>query len=63
MDKEDVKYIFIEYMCVNSYVSPMVEVVKIHHEGTVLSGSLDVGLGFDFEDGEMTEGDEIIIGG
>ena len=47
----------------NDYVSPVAEVVDLLVEGTLLTGSQDVGLGFDFEDGEMVEGDEIIIGG
>lgn len=47
----------------NDYVSPVAEVVDLLSEGVLLSGSKDVGLGFDFEDGEMVEGDEIIIGG
>ena len=47
----------------NNYVSPLVEVFDIQCEGALLSGSQDVSFGFDFEDGDMVEGDEIIIGG
>ena len=50
-------------MYVNNYVTPFAEVIELHYEGTVLTGSQDVGLGFDFEDDEMVEGDEIIIVG
>ena len=50
-------------MNMNNYVSPMAEVLNIQYEGALLSGSQDVGLGFDFEDGGMVDGDEIIIGG
>lgn len=45
------------------YVSPVAETIDLLVEGPLLSGSQDVGLGFDFEDGGMVEGDEVIIGG
>lgn len=47
----------------DEYVSPVAETLDLLVEGTLLTGSQDVGLGFDFEDGDMVEGDEIIIGG
>ena len=47
----------------DEYVSPVAETLDLFVEGTLLTGSQDVGLGFDFEDGDMVEGDEIIIGG
>ena len=47
----------------DGYVSPVAETIDLLVEGPLLSGSQDVGLGFDFEDGGMVEGDEVIIGG
>ena len=45
------------------YVSPVSEVIGIIYEGAMLADSVDAGLGFTFDDEEMTEGDTIIIGG
>ena len=47
----------------NNYDSPVSEVIEIFCEGAVLTGSQDIDLGFTFEDDELLEGDEIIIGG
>ncbi len=47
----------------DNYVSPVSEVVGIIYEGAMLTDSVDAGLGFTFDDEEMTEGDTIIIGG
>ena len=44
------------------YVSPKAEAIDLLVEGTLLTGSQGVDLGFDFEDEDMVEGDEVIIG-
>lgn len=47
----------------DEYVSPVAETVDLFAEGALLAGSKSVGFCSDFEDGDMVEGDEIIIEG